>query len=265
MRSACFRGLIAIAAAAVILQLLPLASAQDMLSQRCQDAGAVRELGLKFRDAESRLHELSQRNLLQAKLLIADARKIADKTTPLKGNVRETGRAYKLDAKQHSIDLKAYSLKLQEFQKHSQLYNAHLADYEKQLQAAQAANKSLQASCSHYADHVQRFHVPGIRPPHVCVQMEWEQRATEGAAKRLLVDQKKTAEAEKLLAKQESSLQQAAQERLSLQKTLLEKANLDELEQTKGRLLLQEYEELEREYRFINLARMRSVYTPPRN
>lgn len=227
---------------------------------RCLDAQEVIEKARRFRSLFDVLHAQTLKLNEESKVLLADAKKAQTGSKKLQGRVQDQGVAtgpHKLNAQQYASDVKQYSLRLKEFHNHAKLYNAHLAEYEKELQQLQAANQSLQASCSQYADHVKRFHVPGIRPPHVCVVMEWEQRAIDASAKRLVDDQRKTQSAEAALAQQEAKLSQAARERAAMERQLLQTANVNDLEQGQGRMLLKEYEELEREYRIIDSARKR--------
>lgn len=230
-------------------------------SARALDAQEVIRKSREFRMLADQMHASTASIREDARMLLAQAKKAGVTLDKLKGRVQEQASAssgpHKLNAQQYASDVKEYSFRLKEFQNHARMYNAHLAEYEKELHRLQAANQSLQASCSQYADHVQRFHVPGIRPPHVCVAMEWEIRAAATAASKLADDQKRTQSAELALAQQEAKLSAAARERANLEVQLLQKANVNELEQSQGRMLLKEYNELEREYRIIDSARKR--------
>ena len=235
-------------------------SSENLDSARCRDAREIIQKSQRFRILAGDYHERSLQLNKDATILIAQAKKAESAARKLQGSVREQGAAsgpHKLNAQQYAIDVKQYSLRVKEFQNHAKLYNAHLAEYDRELQKLQAANQSLRASCSQYADHVTRFHVPGIQPPHVCVAMEWEIRAAAGAAKQLAADQQSTANSERALAQQEARLSAAAKDRSKIELQLLQKANVNDLEQSQGRMLLKEYTELEREYRMIDSARNR--------
>lgn len=237
-------------------------------SARSLDAQELIRKSREFRLLADEIHSSTAGLREDARILLAQAKKANGSLDKLKGRVQEqataSSGAHKLNAQQYASDAKEYSFRLKEFQNHARMYNAHLAEYEKELQRLQAANQSLQASCSQYADHVQRFHVPGIRPPHVCVAMEWEIRAAATAASKLADDQKRTQSAELALAQQEAKLSAAAKERANLEVQLLQKANVNELEQSQGRMLLKEYNELEREYRIIDSAGKRLGVTGKR-
>ncbi len=187
-----------------------------------------------------------------------DAQKLGAQAAKLNSSAR------KLNARiQQRVDLdlrlqsgaSKYNLHLNEFSQHAKLYNAHLIDYEKQVLKAQAAAGQLKANCSQYADHAQSYHIPGVRPPHICVQLQYEQRELQKAARGFQADQLKSQQAEAALAGKEAQLAQAAKERVELQNRLLEKADLDELERTQGAMLLKEYQQVEREYRLLQLEK----------
>lgn len=183
----------------------------------------------------------------EAKLLIAQAKKINSTNKKLRAGIKEDTTLHQA----FSLDAKQYNLHLQEFQGHSKIYNAHLAEYEREILKAQAAEGQLKSSCKEFADHVQKFHIPGVRPPHICVQMQWENKELQKAARGFAEDQAKAQQVEADLAKQEAKLADAAHERAALEAKLLQKANLDELERTQGVMLLKEYQQIEREYRML--------------
>ena len=201
----------------------------------------------EFKRQATEYHDLVETQTREAKLLIAQSKKLESSSKKLRAGVKEDAALLR----PFSLDTKQYSLHLQEFQDHSKIYNAHLADYEKELLKAQAAEGQLKSSCKEFADHVQKFHIPGVRPPHVCVQMQWESKDMQKVARGFVQDQAKSQEAEAALAKQESKLADAAQERAALEAKLLQKANIDELERTQGTMLLKEYQQIEREFRML--------------
>jgi hypothetical protein len=201
----------------------------------------------EFKRQASEYHALVEIQTREAKHLIAQSKKLESSSKKLRAGVKEDAALLR----PFSLDTKQYNLHLQEFQDHSKIYNAHLADYEKELLKAQAAEGQLKSSCKEFADHVQKFHIPGVRPPHVCVQMQWESKDMQKVARGFVQDQAKSHEAEAALAKQESKLADAAHERAALEAKLLQKANIDELERTQGAMLLKEYQQIEREFRML--------------
>ncbi len=209
-----------------------------------------------FKLQAAKFHGAAQAQSGEAKRLSASAEKLNKSTKKLNASVRENvkGGSFKLGTKQ-------YELHLDEFEKHSKLYNAHLADYEKQLHQLQITNGQLESSCKEFADHVQKYHIPGLRPPHVCLQLQWEQKDMQRAVRGYQEDQVKVQKAEAALADQEAKLAQAAREHADLESKLLQKANLDELERTQGFMLLKEYQQIEREYRMLQQEKKSTTTT----
>lgn len=216
-------------------------------SERCQQARRLINEARQFKQQANDYHSSVAKQVFEAKQLIAQAQKLEKSSKKLHATIQENakiGAPFTLGAKQ-------YNLHLSEFQNHSKLYNAHLEEYEKALLKAQAAAGQLKSTCREYADHVQKYHIPGVRPPHVCVQLQWEQSDMQRAALGFRQDQVKSQQTEAALRKQESQLVQAAHERAELEARLLQKANIDELERTQGVMLLKEYQQIEREYRML--------------
>lgn len=215
--------------------------------ERVQEAEKLIAQAQDFKLKAAKFHGTVEGQTDGAKKLTGAANKLEKNTRKLNASIRESvklGSPFVLGTKQ-------YELHLDEFRKHSKMYNAHLADYEKQLHQIQITNGQLQSSCKEYADHAQRYHIPGLRPPHVCLQLQWEQKDIQRTVKGYQEDQVKVQKAEAALAQQESKLTQARKEHAELESKLLAKANLDELERTQGFMLLKEYDQIEREYRLL--------------
>lgn len=234
----------------LVLMALPAATAQTAKQDeaaRKSEAEKLIEQSKQFKLKAARYHGAVSAQKKDAQKLSSEAQKLSTGAHKLNAEFKdkvELGKILKLNTAQ-------YNLHLKEFQDHARLYNAHLADYEKQVLAAQATAGALKSSCRQYADHVEKYHIPGLRPPHVCVQLQWEEKGMQRAARGFQEDQLKSQKAEAELAKQEAQLAQVAHERADLEAKLLQKANIDELERTQGAMLLKEYQQIEREYRML--------------
>ncbi len=212
----------------------------------------------KIIDQSSQFQLNASKYHASVKLQNADAHRLGLEASRLNAGVRKLNASIqeKVDiATPHKLGAKEYSLHLGELQKHASLYNAHLLEYEKQVLKAQKTAGQLRSNCEQYCDHVQKYHIPGVKPPHICVQLQYDRRELQQAARGFQQDQIKSQQAEALLAGQEAQLAQAAHERAVLEKRILEKADLDELERTQGAMLLKEYQQIEREYRMLEAER----------
>ncbi len=228
---------------------LPEAAAQD-LSEREADARRLIKLAEDFKLKAARYHNGVSKQEKTAGKLSASAEKLNAQSKKLNAHIRHNVRTTN-----YATALKLYKDHIAEFQSHLRLYNAHLEDYEKQLLEAQASESNLRSSCKEYADHVQKYHIPGVRAPHVCVQMEWENKDMQRVASNFREDQQRSKKAELNLAMQESKLLDAQKERLALERKLLQKASFADLERTQGSMLLKEYQQIEREYRMLESER----------
>lgn len=225
----------------------------DCCGEREENASKLIEQAEEFRLNASLYHKLSVAQNKKASELSVRASRLTAGARKLNASIEER---VKLGLPKKS-DLNSYKQHLLEFQEHARLYNVHLSDYERQLAKAEAASRQLRAGCSQYADHVQKYHIPGVRPPHICVQLQWEEKEMQKAARNFQQDQLKTQKAEAALAKQEAELSQAIKERHDLENKLLQKSEIDLLERTQGLMLLKEFQAVEREYRLLEQEKKR--------
>lgn len=257
IRNKCFVGvLLVIPVTLVLVALYSLESrAEEPSSQesRASNAQSVVKRAQQFKENAAHYHALSAEQMGRARDLSAQAGRLNAKAKSLNAHIQQnvdTGKSGFINSAQ-------YQSHLVDFQKHAHLYNAHLADYEKQLLQAQTSEGQLQSACRQYADHVARYHVPGAKPPHVCVQLQQETKEMQQAANRFREDQDRTRTVEIQLAQQESKLQDAARQRQALERKLLQQAGVAEVEQGVGLMVLREYQELEREYRILQTEKER--------
>lgn len=211
------------------------------MAERCRDAQQIIDKAQELKHEFESYHRLESEHARQRSVLLAQAKKLTEKSKKLEAKVSVQSSGVRVDSA-------AYKAHLADFEQHTKLYNAHLAEYEKQLQAAISAGGKLQASCQQYADHVYEYHVPGVRPPHVCVQLQQSERDMQGYARRFVQDQDRSRQGELKLADQESALKDAVSERSALEAKILRKANIAQIEQTQGAMVLAEFGALAREY-----------------
>lgn len=226
---------------------------QPVQPGRVEDAKRIIDQiqSLKPQVKQYRTQLLAQIN--SANSLSKAAKKLNKQGKSLNASVQQsviTGGVNKSDAEQ-------FELHLAEFRRHANLYNLHLADYEKQLLQARATSGQLQSQCNQYASHVRKYHIPNVNPPHMCPILEGE----EGERQKMEAVVKEYGEAgrqaEQQLANEESKLQDLVKSRVDLQRKLLEKSSVASLENGRGRMVLKEYEQLEREYAMLEAEKKR--------
>ncbi|MBX9687816.1 MAG: hypothetical protein K2X27_14010, partial [Candidatus Obscuribacterales bacterium] len=221
------------------------AQSQQMVEpERLREAESFIEKAKEFKAdaAEFHAYVLAQQ---------AEAQKLEKQAFKLKAvSAKLNARIQKQDAVLSIGDYgKQYKAHLAEFQEHSRLYAAHLQEYEKQAARLQENAGDLQTSCKEYADHARKYHIPGLRPPHVCLQMQWQNQDMLKVARGYQEEQTKAAKVESKLAAEEAALAEALKERHTLENKLLQKADFEQFERTQGIMLLREYQQIEREYR----------------
>ena len=236
------------------------ASAQDSAStsaagcgdvERCRQAEHLIAQAKEIKREVRRYHLVSARQSAEAQKLLIAAKQLDKGARKLNAGIQENVSRSSMP----KSSARQFDLHLNEFKKHSSLYNAHLAEYEKELGKLQGLQAQLRSSCQEYADHQTRYHIPGLRPPHICLQLQWEQSDMQKVVKGYQEDQQKAQKAETALAAQEARLAQAAHERAELETKMLRQSEFDELERTKGFMLLKEYQQIEREYRLLESER----------
>lgn len=149
------------------------------------------------------------------------------------------------------LDLKQFQDGLAKFQKHRDLYNLHLEEFEREMQKAAAGRDKLESHCSRFSDHVEKFHVPGARPPHICLDLQTQERDLQQMNARYLEGQRRLSEAESQLASSEAALKAAAAERAKIGERLQKQAAVERVERTYGTMLLKEYEQLKLEWKIL--------------
>lgn len=250
-----------------------LADQTDDEQERFCNAELLIENARRLKAETGALNASMQDKQKAALLLIAQAKSLAEKSKKLNLRIEErvnkqAGLKGKVDSnrlkgdlklEQLNADRKSYDLHLKEFQDHARLYNGHLQDYEKQLQKLQATDGELKSNCSQYADHVEKYHIPGIRAPHICLQLQWQEQSMQKAANEFQANKIKAAKTEAALAQQESQVLKATQRRIELEQKMIRQASFDELEASSGVMLLKEFQAIEREYRNLQAEHKRLI------
>ncbi len=197
-----------------------------------------------------------------AKHIIAQAKDFKLKASQYHLNANETvdkakklkGEADKLKARVGAIDANApqeYKANLQAFKDHAAAYRAHLDRVEHDLGYCKASEAAYQAQLKEYSLHVDTFHMPNIRPPHICGEMGVTERQAGQMANTLRADQVRVARSEQDLASAENSLENAMQASIHADTSVYHRSRLAEEE----RKLAGEFAGLKTEYELLATQR----------
>ncbi|MBX9720747.1 MAG: hypothetical protein K2X81_05085 [Candidatus Obscuribacterales bacterium] len=199
---------------------------------------------------ESAMHIIAQAKdfKLKASQYHLNANETVDKAKRLKGE------ADKLKARVGAVDASApqeYKANLQAFKDHAASYRAHLDRVEHDLGYCKASEAAYQAQLKEYSLHVDTFHMPNIRPPHVCGEMGVTERQAGQIANTLRADQVRVARSEQDLASAENSLENAMQASIHSDTSVYHRSKLAEEE----RKLAGEFAGLKTEYELLATQR----------
>lgn len=162
------------------------------------------------------------------------------------------GEASKLRARSGAADANApkeFQANLQAFKEHSNQYQAHLQEVEKQLGFCKASQAEYQQQVQEYSLHVEQFHMPSIRPPHICGQLQVSEREASHMANSMREDQMRVIRSEAQLANSEASLERAMQSSMASDAQLYHRSQLAEAE----RKLAGEFASLKTEYDLLKI------------
>jgi len=121
--------------------------------------------------------------------------------------------AAKLRGQAASLDPKArqaYQSDLTTFQQHAEAYRAHQAQVERTMGFCKATEADYQAMLAEHSLHTAMFHMPNIRPPHVCGEMDLSTADAQRLNNQLRVDQSRVNNSEADLRVAEEKLAIAA-------------------------------------------------------
>ncbi len=164
------------------------------------------------------------------------------------------GQADKLRGLSGSLDANApkeFQANLQAFKDHASQYKAHLEQVEKQLGFCKASEAEYNQQVKDYSLHVEQFHIPSIRPPHICGELQVSERQASHMANSMREDQMRLMRSEAQLAESEQGLENAMQRSISSDGQLYKRSQLAEAE----RKLAGEFASLKTEYEMLKVQR----------
>ncbi|MBS1990681.1 MAG: hypothetical protein JSS83_09205 [Cyanobacteria bacterium SZAS LIN-3] len=139
---------------------------------------------------------------------------------------------------------KQYEADLAEFRRHAEAYRAHQAQVEQTMGFCKATQAQYQAMLAEYSLHTAIFHIPTIRPPHVCESMQMDMASADKLNNQLRVDQDRVNKSQGQLMAAEEKLIGAASHNAAADAPLQARARLLEAE----RQLTGEFAALKTEY-----------------
>ncbi len=167
---------------------------------------------------------------------------------------RLKGQADKLRARAGALDASApqeFKANLKAFKDHAIAYRAHLDKVELELGHCKASEAAYQAQLKEYSLHADVFHLPNIRPPHICGQLDVTEQQASSIANRLREDQVRVARSEMDLAASENKLDTAMESSMHSDGSLFHRSQRAEEE----RKLAGEFAGLKTEYELLRTQR----------
>ncbi|MBX9689759.1 MAG: hypothetical protein K2X27_23825 [Candidatus Obscuribacterales bacterium] len=213
-------------------------SVSDAREEACSQPGRVESAKRLLAQNKDFKLKASQFHL-EANQNVNSAKKLQAQTSKLMGL---TGAA-KVEAN------KEFKGNLQAFKDHAQLYRQHLEQVEKQLGSCKESEAEYNAHLKEYSLHVEAYHLPNIRPPHICPTLQVSERQSAHMANSMREDQMRVARAEASLAASENKLENAMEASMGSDANLIKRSRLAEEE----RKLAGEFAALKTEYGLLKV------------
>jgi hypothetical protein len=196
--------------------------------------------------------ESAQNLIAQAKVIKLRASQThVDTAAAIQGAAALGQEAQRLNAKLRALPpgaIDTYKSDLGAFEQHAGAYQAHLAEVEKQLGFCKATEAAYREHLAELSLHTQVFHMPNIRPPHVCHQMGVGEEETARMANSMKSDMERQAASEAQLATTEAALRTAQEHSQEANAQLLRRFEMMEAE----RKLAGEFAALKTEFELLH-------------
>lgn len=186
---------------------------------------------------------------LKASQFHAGAASTLNDSTKLQGSAEELRSRLKLQGASKDKAAKQLKQAIADFKLHSEQYRSHLQQVEQQLGFCQASAKEYQENLTAYTLHTEQFHLPDIRPPHICKELNLTQAQSSHLANSMRVDQQRVMLSEQTLASAESNLADQIQHSMAADGQLLKRSALTQEE----RKLSGEFASLKTEYEMLKI------------
>ncbi|HEY9792878.1 MAG TPA: hypothetical protein V6D22_20930 [Candidatus Obscuribacterales bacterium] len=204
---------------------------------RIQDAQKLLKENEQYIQQAKRLHEK-----LQATIQVAETLK--GKATTLQLNAAGGSLAPHLAGAQLKAAQAQFASDLEKFKLHAQDYQNHLQQFQVTLGECHANQEAYKAQLGKFQIHADRFHMPNIRPPHICGALQVSVDESMHLANQIRSDQQRTVAAEVQLQQSERKL---ASE-MSQTGVLAQRATNENKRQVAEQNLANEFSRLRTEY-----------------
>lgn len=188
---------------------------------------------------------------LKVRQFHSDANKQIDDAKKLKGQADQLRMQLNNGSPEYKAALNQYNQDISQFKSHADLYNQHMAAFEKTMGQCHADEAQYQAHLKDVQLHLTVFHMPDIKPPHICKGFEISSQEAAHYSNSLKTDQMRIVEAETALNKSENKLQTAEQASALTSK---QAANAAFRDQKEGELA-GEFGKLREEYKMLDIER----------
>ena len=169
----------------------------------------------------------------------------------LKGQAEHLTNVLKAGTAQYQAATAQYSGDLSQFKNHAQQYQLHMEDFKKTMGECHANEKIYEAQAEEYKLHLQTWHMPDIRPPHICGLLNVSQDQAMHIANTLRVDQMRVAAATGDMLNAQQKLATAEQAELGLAKKAIGSSIREKREQE----LAGEFGKLKQEFDLLKIER----------
>lgn len=221
------------------LALSPPGSAQCKYDPVCRvkDAQDLLAQTKKYCQSSQRLHAQVEKTIEIAQTLKGHA-------TDLEIKVNETVLAPHLKGVQLKAAQGQFASDLKSFKAHADEYAAHVQQFRRTVGECKANAAQYAAEVRRYELHTEVFHIPNIRPPHICGELNMSQGEASHIANQMASDQGRLMRAEQMLADAQTKLNATMAVVPGLQGQVLNENRRAREE----KLLLQEFSRLKAEY-----------------
>lgn len=232
------------ASLSLILFSVPVATAQSAYdpAARVKNAEELIASVHKYRDD-------SKKVIADVEKTILVAEKLKGQATDLEIRADESKLAPKLSGAQLRAAQAQFAGDLKAFQAHAQDYANHMQQFKVTVGECSANAKQYQAEVQKYQLHTAIFHLPNIKPPHVCHALNLAERESSHIANQMMYDAQRLQLAEQQLGDAQDRLNAKMAEVPALQAQVLNE-NRRAVEEKK---LMQEFARLKEEYETLSI------------
>lgn len=183
-------------------------------------------------------------------LLIAEAKKLKGQASVLEKKATAPP-SKRLSPAQYKAALSQFDQDVQLFKQHANAYNQHIDAFRKQIGECSANQAQYEAQAKEYTLHTNRYHVPNVPPPHICITLDMTESEAQTMAHTYRNDRERLVKAEAELRNQESLLRRAEANSNRADDVLMKQAGRAERE----RNIAGEFAKLKQEYELIEIQR----------